>query len=188
MSQLDQPLLGHRAAPGEGTGCAHLCHLPQGWLLFALDFSLSVVIGRTQDDYRGCQGTRYMGVGAENSPALPRSAVLASQREGLLRAEHLSFLSELWPDTCSAVKDETPEAEVGGVRGGVCPHTPLLGAKPCGSFLARPRLQRVRVKTSTPVLLVKLFLFLPKSRDPPLSPRTEGDNKATCSVYHDTTD
>lgn len=141
MSQLDQPLLGHRAAPGEGTGCAHLCHLPQGWLLFALDFSLSVVIGRTQDDYGGCQGTRYMGVGAENSPALPRSAILASQREGLLRAEHLSFLSELWPDTCSTVKDETPEAEVGGVRGGVCPHTPLLGAKPCGSFLARPRLQ-----------------------------------------------
>lgn len=141
MSQLDQPLLGHRAAPGERTGCAHLCHLPQGWLLFALDLSLSVVIGRILDYYGGCQGTRYMWVGTENSPALPRSAVLASQREGLFRAQHLSFLSELWPDTCSVVKDETPEAEPGGIQGSVCPHMPLLAGKPCCSFPARPRLQ-----------------------------------------------
>lgn len=38
-------------------------------------------------------------------------------------------------------KDETPEAEPGSVRGSVCPHTPLLAAKPCGSFPVKPRLQ-----------------------------------------------
>lgn len=59
----------------------------------------------------------------EDDPALPRAAAPASGREGnLLRAEHLSLLPLLRPDTCSLEKEETPEAEAGSVQGNVYPH------------------------------------------------------------------
>ena len=52
----------------------------------------------------------------EDDPALPRAAAPASWRKGnLLRAEHLSLLPLLRPDTCSLEKEETPEAEAGSV-------------------------------------------------------------------------
>ena len=59
----------------------------------------------------------------EDDPALPRAAAPASWRKGnLLRAEHLSLLPLLRPDTCSLEKEETPEAEAGSVQGNVYPH------------------------------------------------------------------
>lgn len=63
-------------------------------------------------------------MGVRTIQQLPGQLPLASLREaGLLRAEHLSFLSVLRPDTCFRAQDETQEAEPGHVVvwGSACP-------------------------------------------------------------------
>lgn len=99
---------------------------------------------------------------------------LASQREaGVFTAKQLSLVSVLWPDTCSLLNDETPEAEPGNDRGNACPRAPVPGAKSRGPFLARPLSpdsagERVPVPT-------QLWRPFPSPPDP---------RETTCSPVH----
>ena len=158
--------------PGPAALCPRLC------------LKSSVLVGRIQWGW-GLPGEEVHGGGAENDPAPPRAAALASWREGgLLRAEHLSLLPLLRPDACSLVKDEIPQAEPGSVQGNVCPRTPPPAAKSQGSFMARPLLQCQR-EDPCPISAGELVpVFSPSLETLPLSPRTQGDNKTTCSPIY----
>lgn len=137
VSQLDSLLLGHSAAPGEDQAAHRYC-LAQAWLLFALDFVFSYLWSDNRENPGllwgwGLPGAEVHGVGVRTIQQLPDQLPLASLREaGLLRAEHLSFLSVLRPDTCFRAKDETQEAEPGRVLSGQVPvlARPLPAATP----------------------------------------------------------
>lgn len=125
----------------------------------------------------GCQGEGTRGWRVRTSWHLPGQLPLASPREaGLLRAEHLSFLSVLRPDTCSGAKDETPEAEPGSVRGNVCPRNTTPRSQDSRPVSGQA-LAAFRVKTLAPFCWWNCSYFYRSLETLPLFPEPRDTTK-----------